>query len=90
MKKLSLLLTLSLLALLGNSTLVKAEPTLGNAQQCQNSNSQIISDDDIEIEGLEDVQPEAIEPITSEVSEIYDLDEVEFWEKIAEVSNEIE
>ena len=89
MKKLSLLITLSCLALIGSCTLVKAESTLGNAEPYQNSNSLIASDDDIEIEGLEDVQPEVIEPITSEVSEIYDVideNEGEFWEKIAEIS----
>ena len=81
------------MALIGNSTLVKAESTLGNAPQSQNSNYSVISDDDIEIEGLEDVQPEVIEPITSEISDVYDvndLDEMEFLEKIAEMSNEIE
>ena len=90
MKKLSLSLTLSLLALIGTCTLVKADDAVDNAEQYQDSNSLIISDEDIEIEGLEDVQPEEIEVITGEVDEVYEVYEVEFLEEIAEVSTEIE
>ena len=90
MKKLSLLLTISLLALIGTCPLVKAESAVENAEPSQNSNSLIISNEDIEIEGLYDVQSEEIEVITGEVSEIYEVDEVEFLKEIAEVSPEIE
>ena len=50
----------------------------------------IVSDGDIEIEGLEDVQPEEIEVITGEAYEIHEVDELELLKEIAEVSTEIE
>ena len=90
MKKLSLLLTLSLLALIGTCSLVKADSAVDNAEQSQDSNSLIISNEDIEIEGLEDVQTEEIEVMTGEVDEVYEVYEIDLFEEIAEVSTEIE
>ena len=90
MKKLSLLLTLSLLALIGTCSLVKADSAVDNAEQSQDSNSLIISNEDIEIEGLEDVQTEEIEVMTGEVDEVYEVYEIDLFEGIAEVSTEIE
>ncbi len=90
MKKLSLLLTLSLLALIGTCTLVKADSAIDNAEQSPDSNSLIISDEDIEIEGLEDVQTEEIEVITGELDEVYEVYEIDLFKEIAEVSTEIE
>ncbi len=86
MKKLSLLLTLSLLALISSGTLVKADSVVDNANQSQDPNYLIMSNGDIEIEGLEDVQSEEIDVITGEVYEVYEL---ELLEEIAEVSTEI-
>ena len=90
MKKLSLLLTLSLLALIGTCTLVKADSAVDNAEQSQDSNSLIISNEEIEIEGLEDVQTEEIEVITNELDEVYEVYEIDLFEEIAEVDTEIE
>ena len=86
MKKLSLLLSLSLLALISSGTLVKADSVVDNANQSQDPNYLIMSNGDIEIEGLEDVQSEEIDVITGEVYEVYEL---ELLEEIAEVSTEI-
>ncbi len=90
MKKLSLLLTLSLLALIGTCTLVKADSAVDNAEQSQDSNSLIISNEEIEIEGLEDVQTEEIEVITDESRELYEVHKIDLFEEIAEVDTEIE
>lgn len=87
MKKLSLLFTLSLFTLISTCTVVKADSVVENANHSPDANSLIISDGDIEIEGLEDVQPEEIKVITGEVYEVYEL---ELLEEIAEVSTEIE
>ncbi|MGK7896277.1 MAG: hypothetical protein AB4372_22355 [Xenococcus sp. (in: cyanobacteria)] len=90
MKKLSLLFTLSLFTLISTGTVVKADSRVENANQSPDGNSLIISDGDIEIEGLEDVQPEEIEVITGEVYEVHEVDELELLKEIAEVSTEIE
>lgn len=90
MKKLSLLFTLSILALISTCTLVKAESAVNNAEQSQNYNSLIISDEDIEIEieDLEEIQHEEIEVITEEL-EAHEVYEIDLFEEIAEVSPEI-
>ena len=90
MKKLSLSLTLSLLALISSGTLVKADSVVDNANQSQDPNYLIMSNGDIEIEGLEDVQPEEIQVMTSEAYEVDEVYELELLEEIAEVSPTIE
>ena len=90
MKKLSLFLTLSILALISTCTLVKADSVMENTDQSQDVNSLIISDGDIEIEDFEDVQPEEVKVITGEVYEVHEVYDLELFEEIAEVSTEIE
>ncbi len=89
MKKLSLLFTISILTLISTCTLAKAELAVGNAEQSQESNSLTVSDGGIEIEGLEDFQTEEIEVITGEV-QVQEVYEIDLFEEIAEISNEIE
>ena len=65
MKKLSLFLTLSLLSIIGTSTIVKAESAEGSLNQSNVPNSVIISDQDDVVDPTGgEVQPEEIEVMT--------------------------
>ncbi len=55
MKNLSLFVTLSLLTIMGTSTIVKANPAGDNLDQSQDPNCVIISDE--KVDSLEEVQP---------------------------------
>ena len=68
MKNLSLFVTLSLLTIMGTSTIVKANPAGDNLDQSQDPNSVIISDE--QVDSLEEVQPEEIEVIPNDTSEV--------------------
>ena len=78
MKNLSLFVTLSLLTLMGTGAIVKANPAANNLAQSQYPNSSDVIEEvdpnleevQPELDSLEKVQPEEIEVIPNDTSEV--------------------